>query len=98
MGAEGDNDRIDLLLCEVSKKDITEVIAVGREKFALRICSFGRCCSNCRSIERRWGWRWSCSSGGETGEGRKGRGEGGIRRRHGFQLVRLSNALLRIDQ
>eukprot|EP00268_Persea_americana_P006833 TRINITY_DN1246_c1_g1_i1.p1 TRINITY_DN1246_c1_g1~~TRINITY_DN1246_c1_g1_i1.p1 ORF type:complete len:113 (+),score=45.07 TRINITY_DN1246_c1_g1_i1:363-701(+) len=34
VGAEADDDRIELLLSEVSGKDITELIASGREKFA----------------------------------------------------------------
>lgn len=34
MGAEADDDRIELLLSEVKGKDITELIASGREKFA----------------------------------------------------------------
>ncbi|MQM10321.1 hypothetical protein Taro_043214, partial [Colocasia esculenta] len=34
VGAEADDDRIELLLCEVKGKDITELIASGREKFA----------------------------------------------------------------
>lgn len=34
VGAEADGDRIELLLSEVKGKDITEVIASGREKLA----------------------------------------------------------------
>ncbi|KAK1275111.1 hypothetical protein QJS04_geneDACA011791 [Acorus gramineus] len=34
VGAEADDDKIDLLLSEVKGKDITELIASGREKFA----------------------------------------------------------------
>ncbi|XWS73939.1 hypothetical protein CRYUN_Cryun02cG0172400 [Craigia yunnanensis] len=34
VGAEADDDRIELLLCEVKGKDITELIACGREKLA----------------------------------------------------------------
>ncbi|KAG1330989.1 hypothetical protein COCNU_02G009570 [Cocos nucifera] len=34
VGAEADDDRIELLLSEVKGKDITELIASGREKFA----------------------------------------------------------------
>ncbi|KAL5741037.1 hypothetical protein ACOSP7_029906 [Xanthoceras sorbifolium] len=34
VGAECENDRIDLLLSEISGKDITELIASGREKLA----------------------------------------------------------------
>ncbi|GAB2234844.1 hypothetical protein Droror1_Dr00004111 [Drosera rotundifolia] len=34
VGAEADDDRIDLLLSEVKGKDITELIAAGREKLA----------------------------------------------------------------
>ncbi|KAJ6821640.1 60S acidic ribosomal protein P2A-like [Iris pallida] len=34
VGAEADDGRIDLLLSEVKGKDITELIAAGREKFA----------------------------------------------------------------
>lgn len=34
MGAESDDDRIELLLSEVKGKDITELIASGREKLA----------------------------------------------------------------
>ncbi|KAL9274744.1 Large ribosomal subunit protein P2B-like protein [Drosera capensis] len=34
VGAEADDDRIELLLSEVSGKDITELIAAGREKLA----------------------------------------------------------------
>ncbi|XP_074577812.1 LOW QUALITY PROTEIN: large ribosomal subunit protein P2-like [Curcuma longa] len=41
VGAEGDNGRIDLLLYEVSKKDITELVAVGREKVAVAVSSGG---------------------------------------------------------
>ncbi|KAK1263562.1 hypothetical protein QJS04_geneDACA008427 [Acorus gramineus] len=34
VGAEADDDKIDFLLSEVKGKDITELIASGREKFA----------------------------------------------------------------
>ncbi|GAQ87426.1 60S acidic ribosomal protein P2 [Klebsormidium nitens] len=34
VGAEADDERIELLLKELEGKDITEVIALGREKFA----------------------------------------------------------------
>lgn len=34
VGVEGDDDRIELLLSELAGKDITEVIASGREKLA----------------------------------------------------------------
>ena len=34
VGAEADDDRIELLLSEVKRKDITELIASGREKLA----------------------------------------------------------------
>ncbi|XWS71491.1 hypothetical protein CRYUN_Cryun03dG0142300 [Craigia yunnanensis] len=34
VGAEADDDRIELLLSEVKGKDITELIACGREKLA----------------------------------------------------------------
>ncbi|KAF3792704.1 60S acidic ribosomal protein P2B [Nymphaea thermarum] len=34
VGAEAEDDRIDFLLSEVQGKDITELIASGREKFA----------------------------------------------------------------
>ncbi|MCD7471232.1 60s acidic ribosomal protein P2 [Datura stramonium] len=34
VGAEADEDRIDLLLTQVKGKDITELIAAGREKLA----------------------------------------------------------------
>lgn len=34
VGAEADENRIDLLLSEVKGKDITELIAAGREKLA----------------------------------------------------------------
>ncbi|XP_062161480.1 large ribosomal subunit protein P2y-like [Alnus glutinosa] len=34
VGAEVDDDKIELLLCEVKGKDITELIASGREKLA----------------------------------------------------------------
>lgn len=34
VGAEIDDDRIEFLLSEVKGKDITELIAAGREKFA----------------------------------------------------------------
>ncbi|KAK4419348.1 60S acidic ribosomal protein P2 [Sesamum alatum] len=34
VGAEADDDRIELLLTQVKNKDITELIAAGREKLA----------------------------------------------------------------
>ena len=34
VGAEADEDRLEFLLAELKDKDITEVIAAGREKFA----------------------------------------------------------------
>ncbi|XP_031493919.1 60S acidic ribosomal protein P2-like [Nymphaea colorata] len=34
VGAEAEDDRIDFLLSEVKGKDVTELIASGREKFA----------------------------------------------------------------
>lgn len=34
VGAEADDDRIELLLSQVKGKDITELIAAGREKLA----------------------------------------------------------------
>ncbi|KAJ7971520.1 60S acidic ribosomal protein [Quillaja saponaria] len=34
VGAEADDDRIELLLSEVKDKDITELVAAGREKLA----------------------------------------------------------------
>ncbi|KAM4113719.1 hypothetical protein ACJW30_04G017500 [Castanea mollissima] len=34
VGAEADDDRIELLLSEVKGKDITELIAAGREKLS----------------------------------------------------------------
>lgn len=34
VGADAEDDRIELLLSEVKGKDITELIAAGREKFA----------------------------------------------------------------
>ncbi|KAK1386090.1 Ribosomal protein 60S [Heracleum sosnowskyi] len=34
IGADGDDDKIELLLSEVKGKDITELIAFGREKLA----------------------------------------------------------------
>ncbi|KRY02265.1 60S acidic ribosomal protein P2, partial [Trichinella patagoniensis] len=34
VGADADDERIDLLLSQVKGKDITELIAAGREKFA----------------------------------------------------------------
>ncbi|KAH6758380.1 60S acidic ribosomal protein family [Perilla frutescens var. frutescens] len=34
VGAEADDDKIELLLSQVKGKDITELIAAGREKFA----------------------------------------------------------------
>ncbi|KAI4334266.1 hypothetical protein L6164_018976 [Bauhinia variegata] len=41
VGAEADNEKIELLLCEVSGKDITELIAAGREKLASVPCGGG---------------------------------------------------------
>ncbi|KAK4793561.1 hypothetical protein SAY86_023996 [Trapa natans] len=41
VGAEIDGDRIELLLSEVKGKDITELIASGREKLALVPCGGG---------------------------------------------------------
>ncbi|KAK4415470.1 60S acidic ribosomal protein P2 [Sesamum alatum] len=35
VGAEADDDKIELLLSQVKGKDITELIAAGREKLAL---------------------------------------------------------------
>ncbi|XP_076887057.1 large ribosomal subunit protein P2y-like [Bidens hawaiensis] len=34
VGADADDDKIELLLCQVKGKDITELIASGREKLA----------------------------------------------------------------
>ncbi|XAR69726.1 hypothetical protein NMG60_11001429 [Bertholletia excelsa] len=41
VGAEADDDRIQLLLTEVRGKDITELIASGREKLASVPCGGG---------------------------------------------------------
>ena len=41
MGAEAEEERIDLLLTQVKGKDITELIATGREKFASVPCGGG---------------------------------------------------------
>lgn len=41
VGAEVDDDRIEFLLSEVKGKDITELIASGREKFASVPCGGG---------------------------------------------------------
>ncbi|XVE59538.1 hypothetical protein DITRI_Ditri05aG0053800 [Diplodiscus trichospermus] len=41
VGAEADDDRIELLLSEVKDKDITELIASGREKLASVPCGGG---------------------------------------------------------
>ncbi|EOY33500.1 hypothetical protein QUC31_018910 [Theobroma cacao] len=41
VGAEADDDRIELLLSEVKGKDITELIAAGREKLASVPCGGG---------------------------------------------------------
>lgn len=41
MGAEADEERIQLLLSEVKGKDITELIAAGREKLASVPCGGG---------------------------------------------------------
>jgi large subunit ribosomal protein LP2 len=41
VGCEVDNDRMELLLSELSGKDITELIAAGREKFASVPCGGG---------------------------------------------------------
>lgn len=38
MGAEADHDRMELLLSEFKGKDITELIAAGREKLAMVPC------------------------------------------------------------
>lgn len=34
VGADGDDEKLDFLLSQLEGKDITEVIAAGREKFA----------------------------------------------------------------
>ncbi|KAI9090758.1 hypothetical protein K1719_028611 [Acacia pycnantha] len=41
VGAEADDDRIELLLSELKGRDITEVIASGREKLASVPCGGG---------------------------------------------------------
>jgi large subunit ribosomal protein LP2 len=41
VGCEIDNDKMELLLSELSGKDITELIAAGREKFASVPCGGG---------------------------------------------------------
>ncbi|XP_009629439.1 large ribosomal subunit protein P2-like [Nicotiana tabacum] len=41
VGAEADDDRVDLLLSQVKGKDITELIAAGREKLASVPCGGG---------------------------------------------------------
>lgn len=41
VGAEADDDRIELLLSQVEGKDITELIAAGREKLASVPCGGG---------------------------------------------------------
>lgn len=41
VGAEADDNRIELLLSEVKGKDITELIAAGREKLASVPCGGG---------------------------------------------------------
>jgi large subunit ribosomal protein LP2 len=41
IGAEVDNEKMELLLSQLSGKDITELIAVGREKFASVPCGGG---------------------------------------------------------
>ncbi|KAF7818762.1 60S acidic ribosomal protein P2-like [Senna tora] len=41
VGAEADDDKIELLLSELKGKDITEVIASGREKLASVPCGGG---------------------------------------------------------
>ncbi|CAO2034920.1 unnamed protein product, partial [Urochloa humidicola] len=41
VGAEVDNDKMELLLSQLSGKDITELIAAGREKFASVPCGGG---------------------------------------------------------
>ncbi|XP_019249933.1 PREDICTED: 60S acidic ribosomal protein P2A-like [Nicotiana attenuata] len=41
VGAEADDDRVDLLLSQVEGKDITELIAAGREKLASVPCGGG---------------------------------------------------------
>ncbi|CAK7325293.1 unnamed protein product [Dovyalis caffra] len=41
VGAEADDDRIELLLSQVKDKDMTELIAAGREKLASVPCGGG---------------------------------------------------------
>ncbi|CAN6234917.1 unnamed protein product [Urochloa humidicola] len=41
VGAEVDNEKMELLLSQLSGKDITELIAAGREKFASVPCGGG---------------------------------------------------------
>ncbi|CAL5048053.1 unnamed protein product [Urochloa decumbens] len=41
VGAEVDNEKMEFLLSQLSGKDITELIAAGREKFASVPCSGG---------------------------------------------------------
>ncbi|XP_002441563.1 60S acidic ribosomal protein P2A [Sorghum bicolor] len=41
VGCEVDNERMELLLSQLSGKDITELIAAGREKFASVPCGGG---------------------------------------------------------
>uniref|UniRef100_A0A6N2MGY8 60S acidic ribosomal protein P2 n=1 Tax=Salix viminalis TaxID=40686 RepID=A0A6N2MGY8_SALVM len=41
VGAEADDDRIELLLSQVKGKDISELIAAGREKLASVLCGGG---------------------------------------------------------
>jgi large subunit ribosomal protein LP2 len=41
VGCEVDNEKMELLLSQLSSKDITELIPAGREKFALVPCGGG---------------------------------------------------------
>ncbi|ONK82085.1 uncharacterized protein A4U43_C01F35960 [Asparagus officinalis] len=52
VGAEAENEMIDLLLSEAKGKDITELIAAGREKLA-SVPSARRCCCCARHRRRR---------------------------------------------
>ncbi|KAK6926614.1 hypothetical protein RJ641_008333 [Dillenia turbinata] len=57
VGAEADDDRIELLLSQVKGKDITELIASGREKLAsVPAGGAGGCCCRCCG-SRCW---WCC--------------------------------------
>ncbi|NP_001275119.1 uncharacterized protein LOC102577788 [Solanum tuberosum] len=47
VGAEADDDRIQLLLSQVDGKDITELIAAGREKLASVPAGGGAACCSC---------------------------------------------------